>query len=277
MTAYFPLLPTVSMESNYPKISASLTFLNFPNNRLNDNFFKKKYNKVVYLGVYSLGEKYWILLNVYKCNPEEFVEISRNDLNVNDNEIIVVVPKEINNFLNETLNLPKPDALRLDNSPVAQRTSLNFSYENCISSYQGEYPYSMASIKKGSFFSFDTLKERKNEKVKNFIILVNISLSSNSRDLIKVKIFSPQNKEDYLLIDAKRNAYTILDIDSYQGNFENQETLFLSCNLCTFIPIVLSVDLVNKQLSLEHTHPPSELFFGDDKFKFVNLIKKQWL
>ena len=40
---------------------------------------------------------------------------------------------------------------------------------------------------------------------------------------------------------------------------------------------MLSIDINTNQLSVEHTHPPSEYFFGTQKLNYVNLIKKQWI
>jgi len=39
---------------------------------------------------------------------------------------------------------------------------------------------------------------------------------------------------------------------------------------------MLSIDINNYQLSVEHTHPPTELFIGMRKMEAVKLIKRQW-
>ena len=88
------------------------------------------------------------------CKPFEFLEISRCELNVMDDEIVVIVPKKSNSFQYVVDILPEPESLRVDNSFVAQRVSLNFSYLNAESSFQGEYPFNLANSKKGSLFSF---------------------------------------------------------------------------------------------------------------------------
>ena len=40
---------------------------------------------------------------------------------------------------------------------------------------------------------------------------------------------------------------------------------------------MLSIDINTNQLSVEHTHPPTEYFFGAQKLEYVNLIKKEWI
>ena len=149
MKVYFPIPPNIKIANTKGKIISSITFLNIPNNRLKSLFFKK-YQDKVFLGIYHLKNKKWLLLKIKECDPLQFIEINRKELNVNDNEIVVIVPKKSKTFEKETIFLPKPDSLKIDNSIVAQRVSLNFSYLDSCSSYQGEYPYNMACLKKSS-------------------------------------------------------------------------------------------------------------------------------
>ena len=51
MGAYFPLPPTISIEGIQEKIIGSLTFLNYPNNRLKPFFSKNDYKDNVFLGI----------------------------------------------------------------------------------------------------------------------------------------------------------------------------------------------------------------------------------
>ena len=57
MSAYFPIPPSISLNQSENKIIGSVTFLNFPNNRLNSIFKKDKYKDIVYLGIYFLEIK----------------------------------------------------------------------------------------------------------------------------------------------------------------------------------------------------------------------------
>ena len=209
MKVYFPIPPNIKIANTAEKIISSITFLNIPNNRLKSLFFKK-YQDKVFLGVYHLKNKKWLLLKIKECAPLEFIEINRKQLNVNDTEIVVVVPKKSNTFEKETMILPKPDSLKIDNSIVAQRVSLNFSFLDSCSSYQGEYPYKMSGLKKGSFLSFDSLKWIKNKNLKSFLILMNISKDINTTDPVEIKIFNPNNKERTKIISANRNSYKFM-------------------------------------------------------------------
>ena len=277
MKAYFPLPPNIKISNINKKINGSITFLNAPNNRLESIFFKRSYQDKVFLGIYHLKNKSWVLLKVQKCNPFEFLEISRDEFNVTDEEMVVVVPKKSNSFQYQLDILPEPASLRVDNSFVAQRVSLNFSYLNAESSYQGEYPFNLANSNKGSLFSFDALKGTKGKDYKNFLILINISRNYSMRDSIKIKFFNPKNKDIFSSIAAKKNSFTILETNQYEKKLNKKETIFFTSELSTFIPIFLSLDFKNNQLSVEHTHPPTEYFSGANKRSFVKLTKNRWV
>ena len=66
-----------------------------------------------------------------------------------------------------------------------------------------------------------------------------------------------------------------LSEDTYQKNEE--EIIFFTSDISSFIPIFLSLDIKHNQLSVEHTHPPTEYFSGANKNDLVKLTKKQWL
>ena len=276
MRAYFPLPPTITIAGIQEKINGSLTFLNCPNNRLKPNFSKNEYKESVFLGLYLHSKNNWNLLDVEECKPMDFLDIKRNKFNVEDNQMVVAILKKINNFKKVTKTLLEPDSLRIDNSYVEQRVSLNFSFMKSVTSYQGDYPLNMSKIKKGSLFTFDALKENKNSSTKNFLILMNISKNCSIKEPENIKIFNPSNKDEFLFLKAFRNSFNIFETQIYEKLLGSEETIFLTSDSCSFIPIMLSIDLKTNQLSVEHTHPPSEYFFGPQKIEFMNILKKIW-
>lgn len=277
MKAYFPLPPNIKISEIDQKINGSITFLNVPNNRLESIFLNKTYKDKVFLGIYHLKNKSWVLLKVQKCNPFEFFELRRDELDVKDEEIVVIVPKKSNSFQSESDILPEPESLRVDNSFVAQRVSLNFNYQNSESSFQGEYPFNLANSNKTSFLTFDALKGSKGKELKNFLILINISRNHNLKDSIQIKFFNPKYKDKFRFISARKNSITIFETNQYEKEFNEKDLIFLTSEISSFIPIFLSLDLQNNQLSVEHTHPPTEYFSGLNKKNIVKLTKNQWL
>ena len=278
MSSYFPIPPAINVEELSLEILGSTTFLNIPNNRLKDRTFGKSYNQVIYLGLYSLEKYNWSLIKVFKTRPYEFTQVERKDFECHYNQMLVLVPQKTNNFPKVTKILPKPDSLRIDKSPVADRCSLNFSFKNSITSYQGEYPFEMASLKKSSFFSFDALKQTfKNDEVVNFLVYMNININSDIRGEVNINVFNPSKSFFKRKFVAKRNSFTIHRLQEEKEGENINSVCFYTSEECLFIPINLSLNLKTNQLSAEHTHPPTELFYGPNKIDAVKLLKKTWL
>ena len=278
MSSYFPIPPTINLEELSLEISGSTTFLNIPNNRLKDGIFCKSYNQLIYLGLYSLEKNNWSLIKVFKTCPYEFLQVERKNFECHSNQMLVLVPQKTNNFPKAPKKLPKPDSLRIDKSPVSDRCSLNFSYKNSITSYQGEYPFDMALLKKSSFFSFDALKQSsKKDEVVNFIIYMNININSDLQGEVNINVFNPSKRFFKKGIVAKRNSFTIHRIKEENEGKQKNSVSFYTSEVCSFIPITLTLNLKTNQLSAEHTHPPIELFHGINKIDGVRLLKKTWL
>ena len=277
MSAYFPIPPSIIFDKDKSKIIGSITFLNYPNNSLKSILKKNKYKDIVYLGIYCFRNQKWFLLETFKCNPIEFLEISRSKLDVEDREMVVAVPKKLNIFKETYNNLPAPDLLKIDNSTIAQRASLNFSYLNSTTSYQGEYPLIMSNLQKGSLLTFDTLKQVDFSSNKNFLIFMNISSHANSSEPIKIEYFNPKNRSKVKFLYARRNTFSVFETSEYEKYLNNPSTIFFRSSEATFIPLMLSININTNQLSVEHTHPPTEYFFGTQKLDYVKLIKKQWI
>ena len=117
-------------------------------------------------------------------------------------------------------------------------------------------------MSKGSFLSFDTLKEFKNKDVLNFIIFMNISKNAFMQDEIEIDIVNPNNKKIINKHIAKRNSFSVYRIPNEKDQFNKNQTKFYRSSECSFLPIFLSISLKTFQLSVEHTHPPTEMIHG---------------
>ena len=274
MGSYFPIPPNIKISLLEDKIIGSLTFLNYPNNFKKNNEHKIS-KKDIYIGIYTLRSNLWYLCKTEKCGFKEFKEIKRDKLSISDNEMAVAVIKKDNNFPNSCDQLPLPDTLRIDKSPVAERTSFNLSYKNFQTSFQGEFPIQMAKLSHSTFFSFDALKGIGDKsKIKNFILLMNLNISSKRNTLDKVKIYDPNTKKVLHELMAKENLISVHDISEIYDNNFLQEILFLSSKSFPYIALMMSLDLHSKQFSLEHTHPPAEMANGMDRYQIVKPLKK---
>ena len=276
MLSLFPLPPNIKIQELNQKVEGSLDFINFPNNLQKKNLSKID-KREIYLGIYKITNHKWRLLKVEKCLYKEFIEIERTKLSVSDNEMVIIIIRRSNNFPEDSELLPEPLSLRVDNSTVSERASFNLRFNNFVCSYQGEYPLGMASILKSSFFSFDALKSETSNRVRNFLLLMNVKRNALCQEIRKVQIYDPFNKNIIHELFARENLISIHEL-SFLENYQSIKKInFLSCNNCVFIPILFSIDTITKQLSLEHTHPPIELLWGNDRHKAVNILKKKWV
>lgn len=281
MTSYFPLLPSISSKSISKIINSSTTLLNHSNNFRESNKSKNHCDSI-YIGTYKLEGLIWQLISIQECEYARFIDIKRNSLNVKSDQMVVSLFRLQKKFPKLSRILPKPDSLRIDSSPVAERGSLNYHFEDTTTTYQGEYPFDMTNINNGSFWSFDTLKEdlTQDDNIQSFLILMNINRDAEKQNEVDLDIYDPHKKDKVLHWKARQNSFTIINIRDIQKKLQFEQihkTFFIQCKRCTFIPMVLSVDIKNNQLSFEHTHPPSELLWGRDKFKVIKFIKERWI
>ena len=276
MSSFFPLPPNIKIQGLDKKVEGSLNFINFPNNLQKHNLAKID-KREIYLGIYKITNQKWRLLKVEKCLYKEFIEIERIKLSVSDNEMVIIIIRRSNNFPEHCELLPEPLTLRVDGSTVNERASFNLSFNNFVSSYQGEYPLGMANILNSTFFSFDALKSETSNRVKNFLLLMNVKRNAFCQEIRKVQIYHPFNKNIIHELFARENLISIHDLSFLENYQAIKKVNFLSCNNCVFIPLFFSIDLITKQLSLEHTHPPIEMLWGNDRNQAVNIIKKKWV
>lgn len=281
MTSYFPLLPSISSNSLSNTINSSTTLLNYSNNFKESNR-SKNHRKSIYIGTYKIEGLIWKIISIKECKYGDFFDITRNSIDVNSDQMVVSLLRLQNTFPKSSRILPKPDSLRIDSSPVAERGSLNYHFEDTTTTYQGEYPYAMSNIDKGSFWSFDALKEdlSQEEKVQSFLILMNINRDAEKQSEVDLDIYDPHKKNKTLNWKARQNSFTIINLREIHKSLQSKnthKTFFIQSKNCTFIPMILNIDVKNSQLSFEHTHPPSELLWGRDKLKVIKFIKERWI
>ena len=273
MESYFPIPPNIKLNS-LEKITGSITFLNHPSNMIK-NIFTKKYRDLVFLAVYRLDKNHWKLLNIFEVKPFEFVEINRSKYECKDNQMLIAVIKKKKSFESKCHILPIPDSLRLDNSPVAERVSFNFNLQNSRTSYQGEYPLKMAQTNRGSLWCFDTMKDNLSDNSNSYLIFMHLNIDSSKKDKINLQVTNSRTMHKKKLT-VKKNSFSIFNCEEYEDNKGLKDTYYIQSNESMFLPMILSVDELSKQLSIEHTTPPVEfLMGGKNKYQIVNLIKEK--
>ena len=101
---------------------------------------------------------------------------------------------------------------------------------------------------------------------------MNLSIFSERRKIIKLKVFDPDSKKLYKIIETRENLISIHNLSGLP-----KKNLFYSSNESVFVPLMLSLDSRSKKISLEHNHPPGEMFFGLNKIEAIKRLKKKWI
>ncbi len=230
------------------------------------------------VGVYtqdSLSTE-WVKVDERIFGRSTFLSFSSKDYNLNAGEIAVVVPVSIGTKLNQfTKTLPPPISRKLDRSPVNERGMIRFVRDGSQSSYQGEYPHQMSSRTKGSLLSFGTLLSGQPNFTHTKIILINICSSLLlKKEKFKCHLSSVLTKNNLKVRDYTHNSCAIFEVDHSLIS----EELVLSSHQTNGIPIYISYnpDIKCSMISVEHTHPPSEYFFGNPDTG-LRTFKKSWL
>jgi len=278
MSSYFPI-PNNFLVSSRDKthVKCSLKLFNYPNNvssKAINNSFKKK---DIFFSIYKLKDYKWIKISDKKCEYGESCEFKREDLDLTPKCTAVIIPSPNTNNPYETEYLPKPYSLRVDKSPINERASYNFHLKNVSTSYQGEYPFELSKYGK-TFFASDILRNDFIKESKTYVILMNIDRSSKLRNDHQLDILSFKTGkiiQKYFVKTNSLNAYLL----PKKKSTNKLDHFFLRCKTTSFIPIFINVNLDSNhfEISAEHTHPPHELFLGEDRFKVVTLLKKNWL
>ena len=216
----------------------------------------------------------WEKIDEVNFNGDNNIQLKSTDYNLEIGQLAVVIPCEIGFELKESLRvLPKPITRKVDSSPVSERATISFQRGKTVSSYQGEFPYQMSKVK-GTFVAFDALAFNSQKGVINKLILINIF----SQELSEKKQFTLHMANSMTKENIKKQTYThnsaaIMNFDcnkDFSYIFYSKDTLG--------VPIFISYhEDLDSNLSVEHSHPPSEYFFGESKFIGQQELKTNWL
>lgn len=250
------------LKNNIPNLKSEIDLINFSPSL---EFSKSKSQDSILHIVYSDGNE-WIYKDLCKLPKNETITISEDDI---DNSL-----KNHSIYFSINKNkISKSDYL-LDEkyhvSSIAWRANIKIRNNKTTTSYQGEYPGGMTK-KNISLVSCSPMIQNK-KLSENYFYLVNLHTNP--------KI----TKFDVNILDSKKNKLTSLKCYTNNINFFNLNNLNLPENNNMFIfqsdngggiPIYFSQDK-NGQMSLEHTHPPTEYVLHGNRFLFQKIKKNFW-
>ncbi len=232
-------------------IQSKLQIPLFQNRNINNNIIK--------LFQLEIKNNLWIM---EKLSPNiinsDFYEI--NDI---DNQKIFFLSDEedIKNFNSQEL----VNVSNFTETFPEFRANLNMYLRNGgFSSYQSEYPFNMVN-KKGTILTpINTLLNKGADE--NILIFRNIFFKPIKKKFV-ANFIDIKRKKIIKEISFFTNTTNFFEIDDKLLD----PNIYLSTQEFIGIPIYLSIK--NKHLSMEHTHPPHEYFFGKNKFKNVKMLK----
>jgi len=208
--------------------------------------------------------KVWRLRKMPPKNSELHWQISSTDLDLEPGQIAVVVPIELNAVAPKTTGrLPRPVSRKVDGSPVASRCSLRLHWRGVSSSYQSEYPENMADRHDGQIVSVGFGGNTNNASTESLFCAVNVSRDT-SADSATYRIVAFDSLG--LAIEgteqrAYRNACHTIVSRTGESNcgfgFAGIGALFIPLYVST------SASTATRQMSFEHTHPPSTMFWRE--------------
>ena len=124
------------------------------------------------------------------------------------------------------------------------------------------------AVKNGSILSpINTLLDKTADK--NYVFIKNIFVDPISKefDLFLINFKERKVIKKYLI---KTNYMNKIEIDKLY--IDPEVYLFTK----DYLGVPIFVNIKDKHISFEHTHPPHEYILSEDKFKLVNNVKRKF-
>jgi len=228
------------------------------------------------LAVYTQAESsiIWEKIDEVKFDGNNNSQLKSSDYNLAIGQIAVVIPCGIHERLEKnSFRLPEPITRKVDTSPVSERATISFERGDSFSSYQGDYPFQMTKAK-GTFLCFDSLIFQPEKDVINKLVFINIfSQELKEKNKFTLNMANAVSKENIKKQKYVHNSAAILNVE-FKSDLS---TVFYSKDSIG-IPIFISFHKdLNSNLSVEHSHPPSEFFYGECRFAGQKELKMNWL
>lgn len=248
-----------------PELKSSVEICNYE--PITNFYNKPKDKKNIY--IFYVEDGYWKNEFIDQIEYGERKIIKKNDLpsNFYDKSVFIsLTSKQIKP------NHPPIIDNSLDSTP-AWRSNIKIFNNKSSCSYQGELPSSFLD-KKLSLVSCSPFLQFDSENFQNFFYLVNM-FKDPIIDKFYVEILD-SNKNILSHLDCYTNTINCHDLN-FLKKYEPKNKMFIfRSNNYGGIPIYFSKSIENTQMSLEHTHPPTEYLFSGNRMFFQKRKKSHW-
>jgi len=269
MTCYYPLLGLSQ------GIVASLTYSGHTHNQRTSEALQPLAHQVD-LAIYGIREGRWHCLDRLPLPPAEDLSVTSAHYGLQPGELLVGVPLARGEVPDPAdPQLPLPYSKKVDRSPVAERCSLGFHWRGVTSSYQGEYPLRMAQLGRGTLLGFDPLLQSGATVGMNLLCLVNLCRAHDDR-AHSLEGFDALTLKRRFTRSYRTNSCCLVEISPVEAASGE-----LFCRSTTSLGIPIFITLSRQDLpasmSVEHSHPPTEMFTERDRQRGSRMIKSTWL
>jgi hypothetical protein len=271
MTCYYPLIGLPH------DVTTSVTYSTFTLNQATGDRCSP-HRHALDLALYRKpeGGEPWELVDRLSPGAEEDMVARSQDYGLAAGDVLVGVPVARQATSEKRPErLPAPASKRMDRSPVAERCSLGFHWRGVSSSYQGEYPLRMAELQKGTMVSFDPLLHASVPGALTLLCLVNVSRHDDGSPQ-RLECFEAHTHRLLASVPYRRNACGLLELP-HEGVHAGE--LAFRSGGTVGIPIFLTLSGTDAppSMSVEHTHPPTEFFWDQDRLRGSRAVKGTWL
>jgi hypothetical protein len=269
MSCYYPLI-------GLPHgITSSVTYSSHTLNQRAGSL-RVPHQHAVDLALYRVSDGRWQLRDRLPLAAPGEVVVTSSGQGLAPGELLVCVPVARDAVLEPSpAELPLPLSKRIDRSPVAERCSLSFAWRGISSAYQGEYPLRMAELSRGTLVSFDPLLQSDPAVGTNLVCVVNISRRVDDT-LHSLECFDAGTRRLIRAVPYRSNSCCLIEFDAAAvaaGPLVFRSTGSLG------IPIFLTLSRPDlpPSMSVEQTHPPTEMFWDRDRLPGSRRLKATWL
>ena len=260
-----------------PKISgdveSSLTITNIVTNSRGPSPVRSEFDLLVLEPI--RGSQGWKAVRRLNFDGAEVKQLSSSDYSLDVGELVVVLPVDKSNeYRFELESLPIPKSRSVDSSLCTSRGSLRFHYAGSSSSFQSEYPTSMVQRNSGNMTSFRIPDRELDNNKTHLACFINLSNTENSNHKEVEIIVLNEKRLNFDRLNFVRNACTNYEIPLHL----HKTQLTFTINGCVAIPLFVSLCTSPiKQITVEHSHPPSEMFWRQKSQRLgVGRIRQVW-
>lgn len=257
----------------YGDVESSLSITNVVTNSRGSNPVRAEFDLLVLEPI--RGSRGWKVVRRLKFDGAEVKQLSSADYSLSVGELVVVLPVDKSTiYRSELESLPIPKSRSVDSSLCTSRGSLRFHYAGSSSSFQSEYPKSMVRRYSGNMTSFRIPDRELDNNKTHLACFINLSDTENADKKEVEIIVQDTNRQILDRMNFKKNSCTTYEIPLCLHNAQ----LTFTINGCVAIPLYVSLcTLPIKQITVEHSHPPLEMFWRQKSQRLgVGRIRRVW-